>query len=125
EVGATPRGRLLLRRDPRTARLVLVERGAEPLDEPALAEVRRRAAAGGPCVQRVLCLSEDRREVWYEALEGEPLPAAAATPRERDRLDAARARHPDLPLTHFARTEGGPVWLVAPLPGPLSSSGSA
>jgi hypothetical protein len=113
ELGATARGRIFLRREPRTARLVLVEQSPEPLDDEALADVRRRAAAGGPDVQRVLRLSDDRREIWYEAIEGEPLPASAATDAERDRLDAARA---DLPLTHFARTEGGPVWLVAPLP---------
>jgi len=116
EVGATNAGRLLLRREPRTARHVLVEERFLPLDDAGVAEVRRRAAAGGPDVQRVLRLSEDRREIWYEALEGAPLPADAATPDERARLDRAQAAVPDLPLTHFARTEGGPVWIVAPVP---------
>ena len=113
ELGATARGRIFLRREPRTARFVLVEQRAEPLDDEALDDVRRRAAAGGPDVQRVLRLSDDRREIWYEALDGGALPASVATRDERDRLEATRA---DLPLTHFARTEAGPVWLVAPLP---------
>ena len=124
DLGATPRGRLLLRREPRTARVVLVEQADAPLDEDAVAELRRRAGAGGPHVQRVLRLSDDRREVWYEALgaalggalEGAALPVEAATLAERARLDAARAAKPDVPLTHFVRTEGGPVWLVSPLP---------
>jgi serine/threonine-protein kinase len=122
DVGATPRGRLVLRRDARTSRLVLVDQGDDPLDGAALEDVRRRAAAGGPAVQRVLRLSDDRREVWYEALDGEPLPASAATDAERARLGAPP---PALSLTHFVRTDGGPVWLVAPLPSPVSSSGSA
>jgi serine/threonine-protein kinase len=115
ELGATPRGRLQLRREPRTARLVLVEQLAEPLDDAALDDLRRRAAAGGPAVQRVLRLSEDRREICYEALDGEPLPASAATEAERARLDPVRAHHSGLGLAHFARTETGPVWLVAPV----------
>ena len=89
-----------------------MEQSSQPLDDAALADVRRRAAAGGPDVQRVLRLSDDRREIWYEASIS-PCPASAATRDERDRLNAARA---DLPLTHFARTEAGPVWLVAPQP---------
>ncbi|HEX4405360.1 MAG TPA: serine/threonine-protein kinase [Polyangia bacterium] len=113
EVGRTPLGLLLLRREPRTARVVLVEQRDAPLDDAALDDVRRRAARGGPHVQRVLHLSDDRREIWYEALEGDAWSADAATASERARLDAAR---PDLPLTHFARTPAGPVWLVAPLP---------
>ena len=113
DLGATARGRLILRRDTRTGRLVLIEQGAEPLDGEALEDVRRRAGAGGPSVQRVLRLSDDRREVWYEALEGATLPLDAATAAERARLAAAR---PALLLTHFVRTEGGPVWLVAPQP---------
>ncbi|HSZ83648.1 MAG TPA: serine/threonine-protein kinase [Polyangia bacterium] len=116
EVGRTALGLLLLRREPRTARVVLVEQRAEPLDAAALVDVRRRAAAGGPAVQRVLHLSDDRREIWYEALDGDAWPAGAATAPERARLDLARAALPDLPLTHFARTPAGPVWLVAPLP---------
>jgi hypothetical protein len=117
-LGRTPTGALLLRREPRTARTVLVEQRAAPLDDAALADVRRRAAAGGPDVQRVLRLSDDRREIWYEALEGEPLPLDAATAAERARLDAARAALADLALTHFVRTAAGPVWLVAPAVSP-------
>jgi tetratricopeptide (TPR) repeat protein len=83
ELGATGQGRLLLRRDPRTLRVVLVEQRDEPLDDAGLADVRRRAAAGGPDVQRILRLSDDRREIWYEALEGETLPLDDATPAER------------------------------------------
>jgi tetratricopeptide (TPR) repeat protein len=116
EVGRTPLGVLLLRREPRTARVVLVEQRREPLDDLALLDVRRRAAAGGPFVQRVLHLSDDRREIWYEALEGDAWAVEAATAAERRRLDAARADLPDLPVTHFARTPAGPVWVVAPLP---------
>jgi serine/threonine-protein kinase len=116
ELGVTARGRLLARRDPRTARLVLVEQRTLPLDDAALADVRRRAAAGGPHVQRVLRVSDDRREIWYEALDGAPLSFDAATAAERVRLEPARAALLDLSLTHFARTEGGPVWLLAPLP---------
>jgi tetratricopeptide (TPR) repeat protein len=113
ELGATRRGRLFLRRDARTARLVLVEHGAAPLDDAALEDVRRRAAVGGPDVQRVLRVSDDRREIWFEALGDEALSVEAATDAERVHLEAAR---PTLPVTHFVRTEAGPVWLVAPLP---------
>ncbi len=116
ELGVTARGRLLTRRDPRTARLVLVEQRTLPLDDAALADVRRRAAAGGPHVQRVLRVSDDRREIWYEALDGAPLSFDAATAPERAQLEPARAALSDLALTHFARTEGGPVWLLAPVP---------
>jgi hypothetical protein len=116
ELGATAGGRLLLRRDDRTARLVLVEERALPLDDADLADVRRRAAAGGPRVQRVLRLEPARREIWYEALTGEVVPLDAATPDERGRLDAARAAAADVTFTHFARTDGGPALLVAPLP---------
>jgi eukaryotic-like serine/threonine-protein kinase len=120
EVGQTTTGRLLLRREPRTARLVLVEQRFLPLDDEGAADVRRRAAAGGPDVQRVLRLSDDRREIWYEALEGAAFAADAATAAERARLDRARDAFPDLPLTHFARTDGGPVWILAPPPDPSS-----
>jgi tetratricopeptide (TPR) repeat protein len=114
EVGSTPLGRLLLRREPRTARVVLVEQRVLPLDEAALVDVRHAAAAGGPDVQRVLRLSDDRREIWYEALAGEIVAIGAGTDEERQRLDAARTRHPDVSFTHFAREVAGPVWLVAP-----------
>jgi eukaryotic-like serine/threonine-protein kinase len=115
-LGRTPLGRLVLRRDPRTARSVLVEECDEPLDDVAVADVRRRAAAGGPDVQRILRLDEDRREIWYEALDGEALPLEVATEIERRVLEGARAAFPDLALTHFARAAGGPVWLLAPVP---------
>jgi hypothetical protein len=108
ELGRTATGRLWLRHDPRTARDVLVEERDEPIDDGALSDVRRRAAAGGPDVQRVLRLSEDCREIWYEALEGEVVAIEDATPDERAAL-------PDLPFTHFARGPAGPVWIVAPL----------
>lgn len=111
ELGTTALGRLLRRRDARTGRLVLVEQLDEPLDEGALADLRHRAAAGGPHVQRVLRVSDDKREIWYELISGEPHPAAAATTTERAALGSAAAT---FALTHFARTEGGPVWIVAP-----------
>jgi serine/threonine-protein kinase len=110
ELGRTLAGRLWLRHDPRTARDVLVEERDEPVDDDALADIRRRAAAGGPDVQRVLRLSDDRSEIWYEALEGEVVAISDATADERAAL-------PDLPFTHFARGPAGPVWIVAPLPG--------
>jgi serine/threonine-protein kinase len=116
ELGATPDGRLLLRRDARTARLVLVEERAQPLDDATLAEVRRRAAAGGPWVQRVLRLEPARREIWYEALTGEVVPLEQATDDEQRRLKAALEKAGDLTFTHFARTEAGPALLVAPMP---------
>ena len=98
-----------VRRDPRTARDVVVETHAEPLDDAAAAAVRQLAAAGGPHVQRVLRLSDDRREIWYEALEGEALPLAAP--------DRRRARTRGKPstatgVTGFVRAPGGPVLLV-------------
>src|SRR5450432_1694576 len=114
ELGTTPLGRLLLRREPRTARVVLVEQRAVPLDDAALVGVRLAAAPGGPDVQRVLRLSDDRREIWYEALEGEIVARERASDEERQRLEAARTRHPDVSFTHFAREVAGPVWLVAP-----------
>jgi len=66
ELGRAAGARLLKRRDARVGRWVLVEERAAPLDEAELARVRALAAAGGPHVQRVLALSEDRRSVVYE-----------------------------------------------------------
>jgi tetratricopeptide (TPR) repeat protein len=123
DLGRTVEGRLFLRRDPRTRRLVLVEERSDPLDERALTDVRRRAAAGGPDVQRVLKISEDRRQIWYEAIEGELLPLGAATAAERERLDVALPPPSELAITHFVRTSTGPICLVAPLAvAPLTSS---
>jgi serine/threonine protein kinase len=110
-LGSIPGGTLWRRRDSRTARDVLIERRDEPLNEEELAELRRRAAAGGPDVQRVLRLSPDCREILYEALTGEIAPLAAASPEERRHLESAAGA---LALTHFARTAAGPVLLVAP-----------
>jgi serine/threonine-protein kinase len=105
--------RVTLRRDPRTARDVVVETRATPLDDEALADLRRRAIAGGPHVQRVLRLSDDRREIWYEAIEGEPLPLAALTAAERARLGASLAAGG---AAGFVRGPVGPVLLVTPTP---------
>jgi serine/threonine-protein kinase len=113
EVGRSALGRLVLRHDRRTARQVLVEERDQPLDEETLADVRRRAAAGGPDVQRILRVEEDRREIWYEALEGEVVAFEEASEAERARLTSARTAE----MTHFARGPAGPVWIVAPLPG--------
>jgi serine/threonine-protein kinase len=114
EVGRTGDARLVLRRDPRTGRPLLSEEHPDPLDEAGLAAVRRLAAAGGPYVQRVLRLSDDRRAVWYERIEGEPLPIDAATPAERDRLAPALASWPAPSPPRFVRTPGGPVLLLEP-----------
>jgi serine/threonine-protein kinase len=122
ELGPTARGRLWLRRDARTGREVLVEETDAPLDESALDDLRRRAAAGGPHVQRVLRVADDRRAIWYELILGEPHPAEAASAGERAALASARDAAAGVALTHFARTEGGPVWLVAPPFGSTPSS---
>jgi len=115
----TDGGRLSLRRDARTARDVVVELRDEPLGDAALDVLRRVAAAGGPFVQRVLRLSDDRRSIWYEALPGAPQPIAALTDAERARLAAALAALPPGAARGFARTAAGPVLLVAP--GPASA----
>ncbi len=85
ELGRTAAGRLLRRRDPRVGRWIVVEERDAPLDEPALAELRAVAAAGGPHLQRVLGISDDRRSVVYEAI-GE-----ADTPANVARVDALPA----------------------------------
>jgi tetratricopeptide (TPR) repeat protein len=112
----TDGGRLSLQRDARTARDVMVEVRDEPLEHAALDTLRRVAAAGGPFVQRVLRLSDDRRTIWYEALPGAPLPLATLTPAERAGLTAALAALPPGAARSFARTSTGPVLLVAPGP---------
>lgn len=112
EIWMTAGARLIRRHDPRTARDVLVEEHLQPLDESALAGVRRLAAAGGPYVQRVLNVSEDRRAIWYEALDGEPRPIAELTDAERRRLSEAGAPLSPAEACGFVRTDTGPVLLV-------------
>jgi eukaryotic-like serine/threonine-protein kinase len=122
ELGRTRDARFLMRHDPRTAREVLVEERAAPLDAAALGELRAAAAAGGPQVQRVLRLSEDRRTIWYETVAGQPRPLEALTPSERTALAVPLARLPPTRAPAFVRTPAGPIVLVAPLPeGRISS----
>ncbi len=114
ELGRTAEARLVLRHDPRTAREVLVEERTATIEGPALDELRALAAAGGPQVQRILRLSDDRCAVWYEVVWGDPQPEGALTPSERAALADALMR---LPATHarlFVRTPAGPVVVVAP-----------
>jgi tetratricopeptide (TPR) repeat protein len=128
DIGRSAEGRLVLRRHPRVGRLVLVEERDAPLDETGVDQLRALAAAGGPHVQRVLALSEDQRVVTYETIEGAVTTLEAIAPDERDALAAAlRALHAPgtealalVPGARVARTAGGPVILVAPVP--LTSS---
>ena len=116
ELGPTPLGRLVLRHDRRTARDVLVEERSAPAEGAALDELRRIAAAGGPQVQRILRLSDDRRAIWYEIIDGAPLSIDALVAEEQAALTEALAR---LPADHqrlAVRTPGGPVLLVCPQP---------
>ena len=76
--------------------------------------LRRRAAAGGPYVQRVLRLSDDRREIWYEAIDGEPLPLAALAGDELARLAPALAALVVTERSRFVRLPTGPVLIVTP-----------
>ena len=114
ELWRTAEARLTLRHDPRTARTLWVEERAVPLDEAALAELRRIAAAGSPHVQRLLRLGDDRRSIFYERVEGEPQPIEALTAAERAMLAVPLARLPARARA-FVRTPEGPVLLVAPL----------
>ncbi len=116
ELWRTSEARLVSRRDPRTAREVLVEEHASPLDSAALQELREVAAAGGPQIQRLLRLDAERRAIWYEVIEGEPQPLAALTPPERAALAAHLDRLPAARRRAFVRTPAGPVVLVAPVP---------
>jgi serine/threonine-protein kinase len=116
ELWRTSDARLVLRHDPRTAREVLVEEHASPIDSEALQELREIAAAGGPQIQRLLRLDADRRAVWYEVVAGEPQPLAALTPAERAAVAAPLARLPAARQRAFVRTPAGPVVLVAPVP---------
>jgi serine/threonine-protein kinase len=116
ELWRTSDARLVLRHDPRTAREVLVEEHASPIDSEALQELRDVAAAGGPQIQRLLRLDAERRAIWYEVVAGEPLPLTALTPDERAAVAAPLARLPAARARAFVRTAAGPVLLVAPLP---------
>ena len=133
--------RLVRRRDPRVGRWVLVEERATPLDEATLVRVRALAAAGGPHVQRVLALSEDRCSIVYEAISGmragadAPVPIESLSPEEQRALSSALAElhNPGAeaialgPGARVARTAGGLVVIVAPdlaaapAAGPLTS----
>jgi eukaryotic-like serine/threonine-protein kinase len=114
ELWSTPLGRLFRRHDPRTARNILIEERPAPIEGAALEDLRRIAAAGGPQVQRVLRLSDDRCAIWYEIIAGEPRPLEALTSIERHALDDTLARLPAARL--FVRTSAGPVVLVIPEP---------
>jgi serine/threonine-protein kinase len=114
--------RLVRRHDRRSARDVLVEERAAPLTDDELAELRRVAAAGGPYAQRVLRLSDDRTQIWYEALSGDPQPLEALTAEERAQVSAARASLPPGAARAFVRTPGGPVLLFVMPPIPSLSS---
>ncbi len=116
ELWRTSDARLVLRHDPRTARQVLVEEHASPIDSAALQELREVATAGGPQVQRLLRLDADRRAIWYELIEGDPQPLDALTPDERAAVAAPLARLPEGRARAFVRTSAGPVVLVAPVP---------
>ena len=107
---------MAVRRDARTARDVLIEERVQPLEDAALARLRSIAAAGGPFVQRVLRLSEDRRAIWYEAISGETMPLDELPVQERRRLAAALGSLPADAARLAARTVAGPVVLVAPEP---------
>jgi serine/threonine-protein kinase len=138
DLGRSATGRLLRRRDPRVGRWIVVEERDAPLEEPALAELRAVAAAGGPYLQRVLGISDDRRSVVYEAIVEADTPANvvridALPAAERAALAAALAglhaagagAMAQRPGMRAARTEGGWVVLVAPaaLRSPLPSAG--
>jgi eukaryotic-like serine/threonine-protein kinase len=116
ELWSTPTGRLIRRHDPRTAREVLIEERSAPIEGTDLDELRQIAAAGGPQVQRILRLSEDRRAIWYEAIAGTPQPLDALAPAERATLAAALARLPPARDRFVVQTSGGPVVLVCPRP---------
>ncbi len=116
ELWRTSDARLVLRHDPRTARELLVEEHASPIDSEALQELREVAAAGGPQVQRLLRLDAERRAIWYELIEGDPQPLTALTPAERAAVAVPLSRLPAARQRAFVRTPAGPVVLVAPVP---------
>ena len=108
---AHARARLVVRRDTRTARNVLIEERAQPLDEAALDRLRNIAAAGGPLVQRVLRLSDDRRAIWYEAIAGSAVPLAIGSTARRNGAPALAPRSrrcPPAPRARVARTPARP-----------------
>ncbi len=128
ELGRSAGGRLIRRRDARVGRWILVEERDVAVDDDTLAQLRTVAAAGGPHLQRVLAISDDRRAVIYEAI------AEADEPAEVMRVDALpvseRAALADAiaglhapgagaialaPGARAARTAGGWVVLVAPV----------
>ena len=126
EIGRTEGGRLVARRDARVGRPILVEERDAALEGADLVRVQALAAAGGPNVQRVLALSDDRRSVIYEAIPGAvvgvdalssadqaALIGALQALREAGAEDLAR-----LPSARVALTAGGPVLLIAPVPRP-------
>jgi serine/threonine-protein kinase len=114
EIWRTAEARLALRRDARTARDVLIEERAQPLEETAVERLRHIAAAGGPYVQRVLRLSDDRRAIWYEAIAGDAVPLDDLSDDERRPIAAALASLPAGTARLVARTSAGPVVLIAP-----------
>ena len=116
ELWHTSDARLVVRRDTRTARHVLIEERAQPLEDTALERLRNIAAAGGPLVQRILRMSDDRRAIWYEAIVGEAVPLDTLSDEERRPLAAAIASLPVGVARFVARTSAGPVVLIAPEP---------
>jgi len=114
ELWHTSDARLVVRRDTRTARHVLIEERAQPLEDTALERLRNIAAAGGPLVQRILRMSDDRRAIWYEAIVGEAVALDALSDDERRPLAAALASLPAGAARFVARTSAGPVVLIAP-----------
>jgi eukaryotic-like serine/threonine-protein kinase len=116
ELWSTPAGRLIQRHDPRTARDVLIEERSAPIEGADLDDLRRIAAAGGPQVQRVLRLSDDRSAVWYETLAGVAQPIDSLAPAERAALAEVLARLPPAPSRLVVRTPAGPVVWVCPGP---------
>jgi hypothetical protein len=114
ELWHTPEARLAIRRDARTARNILVEERAQPLTEDAIERLRNIAAAGGPLVQRVLRLSDDRRTISYEAVNGAAVPIDELAEEERRPLERALASLPPGAARFAARTAAGIVVLIAP-----------
>jgi len=121
-VGQTVAGRLLRRQDPRLGRTILLERRATPLRPTELVALRILARAAGPHVQRVLALSEDQREITYEALQGAVIGAADLRGEPAARLAALRAELtaagvPEEEQPHQAvLTDTGVTLVVAPVP---------